>query len=230
MNLAAHYKLKSAEPFILPHLNLDSYFLDEAIEATATIGGAETAPRLVQLINQLVDIEDRTNRPLSKQNVFEEKAAQAKTYWLGLKALGNLPYDQSADLLLKATHDFAPDKRQQALASLVHIATDSAVSDRRQQIVDSVRAGLADPAPSVRVAALSGVEKLAVLDLIPEAVRMTSAKENAVVRQARRTLAHLAQDGHGALVTQSLKSALASERDAFRRQRLGSLLDDVSQR
>jgi HEAT repeat protein len=231
LKLAAHYRLTDAAPFVQKYLTSDSALLNEAIEATATIGGDGASEQLTELIAGLVDLDERTSKPLSKQPVFEEEAAEAKTYWLALKALGNLPTQQSAELLLKATRDFAPDKRQQAYSALVQVAQTPAIFEQNQTAIkETMRNGLADPAPAVRVAALTGVEKLSLIDLVPEAVRLTAAKENSIVRQARRTIAHLAQDGHAALVTESLKSALATERDTFRRQRLSILLDDISQR
>ena len=231
LKLAAHYKITEAASEVERHLQLESPLLDDAVEAAATIGGAGATERLVLLVSQLVDLDDRTSRQLSKQPVFEENVESAKTYWLTLRALGHLPTEESAQTLLKATRDYAPDKRQQAFAALIQIAQDSSVKQRHgAEIESAIRAGLADPAAAVRTTAITGVEKLQLLSLIPEAVRLTAAKENSVVRQARRSLAHLAQDGQSELVTKSLKSALSSERDTFRRQRLSMLLDDISQR
>lgn len=231
LRLTAHYKIAEAAPYVQKHLNRKSPLLNEAIEATATIGGAAAAQQIIELITSLVDLDDRTSKPLSKQPVFEDQPAEAKTYWLALKALGNLPTQETLELLLKATGDHAPDKRQQAYAALVQAAQNQELFEaNKSRIVDAIRTGLSDPASAVRVAGLTGIERLSLLDLVPEAVRLTGAKENSVVRQARRTLAHLAQDGHASLITQSLKSALAGERDSFRRQRLGMLLEDISQR
>lgn len=231
LRLTAHYRIADAAPYVQKHLTRQSALLNEAIEATATIGGAGAAQQIIELITSLVDLDERTSKPLSKQPVFEEQPAEAKTYWLALKALGNLPTQETLELLLKATRDHAPDKRQQAYAALVQAAQNQELfGANNNRITDAIRTGLSDPASAVRVAALTGVEKLSLLDLVPESVRLTAAKENSVVRQARRTLAHLAQDGHATLITQSLKTALAAERDTFRRQRLGMLLEDISQR
>jgi HEAT repeat protein len=231
LKLVAHYRLSEAAPHVQRYLTLGSPLLNEAIEAVGTVGGDGAGGQLVELINQLVDLEERTSKPLSKQPVFEERAAETKTYWLALKSLGNLPSQETADLLIRATSDYAPDKRQQAYSALIQIAQTAEILEKnRAQIVDIIRNGLSDPSAPVRVASIIGVEKLALLDLIPDAVRLTAAKENSVIRQARRSLAHLAQDGHAAVVTQSLKSALSAERDTFKRQRLSMLLDDISQR
>jgi HEAT repeat protein len=230
LKLAAHYKINEAAPEVERHLQLGSPLLDDAIEAAATIGGAAATERIVQLISELVDFEDRTSRVLSKQPVFEENPEAAKTYWLALKALGSLATDQSAQVLLKATKDFAPDKRQQAFSALIQMAQDATIKEKYSADIESViRAGLGDPSPSVRATAITGVEKLRLASLIPESVRLTAAKEPSVVKQARRSLAHLAQDGYAELVTKSLKSALSGERDTFRRQRLSILLEDISQ-
>jgi HEAT repeat protein len=231
LKLVAHYRLTEAAPHVQRYLVRDSSLLNEAIEAVGTVGGEGAGGQLVELINGLVDLDERTTKPLSKQPVFEENASDAKTYWLALKSLGNLPAQESADLLIKATRDFAPDKRQQAYSALIQIAQNPKIMENnREQIVGIIRDGLSDPAAPVRVSAVSGIEKLALLDLIPEAIKLTAAKENSVIRQARRSLARLAQDGHAPVVVQSLKSAVAAERDTFRRQRLSMLLDDISQR
>lgn len=231
LKLAAHYKINEAAPEVERHLHMDSPLLDEAIEAAATIGGAGATNKLISLIKQLVDLDDRTARQLSKQPVFEENTDAARTYWLALRALGHLPSEESAQTLLKATRDYAPDKRQQAYAALIQVAQDADIKQRHSaEIETTIRTGLSDPAAAVRATAITGVEKLSLISLIPETVRLTAAKENSVVRQARRSLAHIAQDGHAELVTQSLRSALSNERDTFRRQRLSLLLEDISQR
>ncbi len=229
IKLAAHYQLEEAASAVIEELNPDSTYLDESIEAIASIGSADAAPHLVRLVEQLVDVDDRITRTPSKQPVFEENPVQAKSYWQALKAMGSFPQDESVSCLLKCSHDFASDKRQQALASLIDTGSNSEIKTKYGLAISGiVKNALDDPAAPVRVTALSGVQKLTLLDLIPNAVKMSGAKEASVSRQATKTLSLLAESGHATEVSTALKTSIAVEKDSFRRQRLNSLLDTVS--
>lgn len=229
VKLAAHYKMAEVAPHVIEELKPDSSYVNESVEAMARIGGTEAAPHLVRLIDQLVDLDDRTSKTLSKAPVFEENPASAKTYWMALRAMGSLPQTESLDCLLRASKDFASDKRQQAIESLIEIGRDHSIRTKYgDKITETVRSAFADPAAGVRVAAIAGIAKLGLIDMISDVVKLTWSRETAVARQAKATLLQLAAEGHGAEVSAALKAGLASEKDVYRRQRLTALLADVS--
>lgn len=229
IKLASQFKLKSPGQEVLEHLDRNSPFLDESVEAIGSIGGADAAPHLVRLIEQLVDLDDRTSRTLSKQPVFEENPPAAKTYWECLRSLGSLPHPDGTECLLKACRDFAADKRQQALSSVIENGDDETIRlSHGDRIKNVVRESLSDPAATVRVAALVGVESMQLTDLVDEVVRLTAERETSVSRQATETLTRLAQNGHSSLITKTLKRGISAERDVYRRQKLNALLADVT--
>jgi HEAT repeat protein len=226
--LAGDIKLVDAAPYIVPLASLHSPALNESIDALASLGQKNTAPHLVQLARQLVDIDERASRTPSKQPVFEDNPAAAKTYWHILRALGSVPDSSAVEYLLTACRDFAADKRQQALSSLIALGQ---VDDLRQKydeaIYTHVHEALSDPSPQVRTAALHGVADLKLPGLLPAVLRLAHAPETVVWRQADSTLQTLHAEGFAAPVEQSLTDAVFQERDQFKRQRLKSLLESL---
>lgn len=230
VKLAAHYNIASAESHILKHLKADSPYVNESIEALGVMSNPEAAPHLVRLLEQLIDVDERTSRSMSKQPVSEDDPLKAKTYWQGLRALGSLPHEDSVRYLLKATNDFAADKRREAIASLVELAQNEGIRNQYgTEIVSTVQTALTDASPPVRVTALDGIDRLQLVDLIPAAVKLTAAKETAVWKQAAETLTQLAEAGYAPQVSAALQASIQSERDEYRRQRLTGILNGVSQ-
>lgn len=230
IKLAARYKLKQVSEQVRENLKPDSPFLNESIETLGAIGTAEDAPYLVDLINSLVDLDDRTNRELNKQAVFEDDPTASKSYWSALRALGHIPSDEGIEMLLKASGDFAADKRQQALASLIANATENPEirESHRATIIDRVLSSLDDPSTKVRIVAITGIENLALTGSINAIIPLIFSRSTGVARQARTTLVNMALNGHKDQIVPALQSALKAERDAYKRQRLQSMLDSIT--
>lgn len=223
--LAGYYGLRDAVPFLLQLATPRSPALDAAIEALGEIGDASAVPHLVNLIDQLVDLEERTARTASKQPVFEDNPAASRSYWHILRALSRLPAADSAECLLRASHDFAADKRQQALSSLVAVGNSGQLAEPMvARVASRVVEALHDPSPSVRVSALQGVGGLRLSGVLTDVVRLANARETSVWRQAAQTVRQLHADGYKAEVERALSDGVVGERDHFKRQRLQNLL------
>jgi hypothetical protein len=226
--LCATFNLADAAPYLIPVAAPQSRAVNEAIDALAQLHALEAAPHLVQLAGQIVDVDERTAKMPNKQAVFEDNPAAAKTYWHILKALACMPTSDTIEYLLKASRDFAADKRQQALASLICVGSAAELKTTyATPVKDRVSEGLADPSPQVRVAALQGVAELQLFSLLPEVVKLTQSRETSVWKQATSTVKRLHADGFSGQVEESIGTAAARERDQYRRDKLRSLLDSL---
>ncbi|MBX9694535.1 MAG: hypothetical protein K2Z81_19265, partial [Cyanobacteria bacterium] len=134
--------------------------------------------------------------------------------------------------LTEATKDFAPDKRVEALRSLVKVASalfsQGASRDKFQnQVSESVSRSLNDPSVEVRKAALIGVNELDLADEIKRVVKLASAKELSVVKEAFNTLSELAKKGHKESVLKALDQGLKMEADIHKRQNLKKFIETL---
>ncbi|CAN5399499.1 hypothetical protein BH11CYA1_BH11CYA1_04290 [soil metagenome] len=187
-------------------------YRNEIIEAVGHLGNGEAAPQLVKLAKELVNVNSRTQMPLSASPVLESDLESANSYWYILKALGNLPNSEALDFLLLATGDHAADKREEALASAIKLcAINRNTADHGQQTESSktaikaaVAKALNDPSTQVRQQALLGVAALNFDELIPAVARMINAQEISVSKASFDSLAALVDAGHKTAVAAAL--------------------------
>lgn len=195
--------------------------LDEAIETTGKLGEISVVGSLIDLANKTVNIDERTRQALSKQPVNEEQPSQARTYWMILTALGNLPDEQSIDFLIRCSQDFAADKRQQALASLLSAISKPSPSEKQlQQISMLLESRLQDPATPVRITVLSGISQLGLISLLPAVAKLLNNRESSLSRAAYQTLQGLHSSGFAPKVINQLQQCSRSEFDSVKRQQL----------
>lgn len=179
-------------------------YRNEMIEALGRLGDEQSAPQLVKLANQLVNVTSRSQMPLSASPILESDLEAANSYWYILKALANLPHKQSLEFLLLATGDYASDKREEALASAVKISTSSDFKANQTEVKAAVAKALNDPSTQVRLQALVGVAKLKLDDQIPAVTRMINAQEISVSKASFDTLVSLVSSGHKSAVVAAL--------------------------
>jgi hypothetical protein len=197
---------------------------DAIVEAVEKLGDVSATKQLVAMVGRLVDMDDRINRPASKQPVVEDKESESKTYWQILKALGNLPAPNSMTLLTTATNDFAPDKREQALASLISAYEKNNSLMSKTSVQDILKKGISDPSPAIRVVALDGIARLQKIDLLEQVFDAFDAREISVTKQAKSTLSALWTGGHRSKIESEVQTRLKKEGDEFKRKKLQEFL------
>lgn len=225
IKLCGAFKLSQLVPDLLALAANGDQWQDEIIQALADIGDSTAATELVKLAYKLVNIEDRIVRAKSKQSVEEENPQAAKTYWLILKALGSMPSPAAEEFLCRAVHDFAPDKRQEALISLGRLAPLMA-AEQKSKLKKIVQEALADSAAPVQVAALQLVPDLNGASFPATVLALSRSKEPSINRQAFATFATLLRNGDQEAEA-VLKKGIATEFNTARRERLMHLLTQL---
>lgn len=209
-------------------LDNSSPITNEAVEALSLLKDKQCVPKLIALLNKSVDLDARTSRSLSAQPVIEEDGQAALTYWTILKALGTLSTKESFTILFKATNDFAADKRQMALESLLSVIAANPALVEGDNCAKLIEQALNDPSASVRVVAYKAVGQLGLANLIGKTVNaVCQSKEPSIKRQAKATLLKLASNGHGPAVSAALEQKLKTEFDPYQRQDLEKLLSSA---
>lgn len=229
--LAAKLGDANFAPIIEKILHAEHPLLDDSIQTLSRLGAESAAAKLIEIAAVKVDLEDRWQQPKQLNPVQEPNRADAKTYWLILKALASMPTKQSAEFLLKATEDHAPDKRAQAIDSIVAVADEldeAAKKDLLAPLQTRLGAALLDPSADVRKAALRGVATFEIVSDLDKVVAMTRAREVSTQREAFDTLSELAKKGHKSRVLETVGQALKSEPNVHKRQKLQDFLDDTS--
>ena len=164
----------------------------------------------------------------SGKPVTEEDPQGSLTYWHILNALGNLKSEQSFDFLLSAVQDFAPDKRQKALSSLVSAGKNLSLSpDKNAAMREHLVNAFKDPSTQVRQTAIESAALLGDPSLIEEVAAMTSARETSLWKEANRALKSLSQQGHKDKVLTELNKRLQSTSDQTRRERILKLTSEL---
>ena len=92
-------------PVVAPLLKLDHPLVHEVITALGCFGNQDSAKQLIGLVESTVNLEDRTNRVLSKHPVQEADGEKVKANWLALGAIGKLPHPESIQLLCRTCQD-----------------------------------------------------------------------------------------------------------------------------
>jgi HEAT repeat protein len=219
--------VRGSAPRLVALLKEHPPFTDDMIDALGLLGDPIAAEQLIELARRSVDLEDRQSRPASAHPVEESDAAAAKHYWLILKALGHIPHSGSIELLLDASEDFAPDKRQQALQSLISACRKSDYQENSGRVHGAIARCLQDPSAQVRMVALDGVSQLELIDLSTKALKLFDSKEVSVSRKSLSVMSELADAGHKKEVSAAVESKLRSEFDRFKKEKLQNFLDGL---
>lgn len=225
--MSGRLKDQSDAAALISALQSDHPLLDDVIKTLTQLGATEASESLVRLADQLVDLKDRTLQPRQTHPVQETNQRASKTYWLILKALGTMPSQASVDFLIKACEDHAPDKRSQALESLIAATEALNKHEMKTEFKGRLSDALSDPSPDVRKAALRGVAIFETVGDLKKVVGLTRAPEVSTQREAYETLSELAKKGHKKDVVESLAQALKTEPDAHKRQKLRDFLEST---
>ncbi len=206
----------------------NSYYTDAAVDALGKIGSSSASEKLIQIANRLVDSQERATKAASAQPVAEENQQASLTYWHILNALGNLKSEQSFDFLLSAVQDYAPDKRQKALSSLVSVGKSLSLSaDKQTAMLEHLLKAFKDPSTGVRQTAIESAALLNDPALIEEVAAMTNARETSLWKEANRSLKSLSQQGHKDKVLAELNKRLQCTHDETRRERILNLTNEL---
>lgn len=208
--------------------NEDSLYADAAIEAIGKIGIPASSEKLVQIGKRLVNQQDRATKAPSAQPVVEEEPKQSLTYWHILTALGNLKSEQSFEYLMAAVHDYAPDKRQKAISSVVSVGKGLNLTTEKETLLRTILLqAFKDPSTLVRQTAIESAAVFNDPSLIEDVAAMTIAKESSLWKEAQRSLKALARQGHKEKVLAEVKRRLAATSDQTRKDRLTKLADEL---
>lgn len=226
--LTGNLKVKGALPSLVERLNKNSPLLADVIDAIGAIGLDDGTP-LTSLARSFVNIDDRVNLPQSKHPIAEKDVHSAKMYWHVLRALGKSTDEGSRRFLVTACRDFAPDKREQALESLVKswsLLSDVEKEKERLEVAQCIATALDDASVQARIAALKGVSSLKAVDLLSKVIKLTDAREASLSRQAFDTLADL-NEASKKKVQDALSARVATELDPHKRKKLADFLDSL---
>lgn len=222
--LAGDLRIEQSTDGLTALLQPDFVFLNETIDALGSIGNSAAAPALISLSKKLVDQNSRSQLAPSKQPVDESQPEKARSYWHALRALRHLPHAETISFLMAGTNDFAPDKRQQSLESLIEVYPLSENQSKYlNQLEDTTVRLLEDPSTPVRLAALEGVSKLQITRSIDEVVRLCDARESSLSKKAFQTLEELHRHGHKGVVD-AVESRLKREHNSYKRRQLEDFL------
>jgi hypothetical protein len=218
VKLAGRLRLTNANSSLLQLLKVQSPLQEDVVWALGEIADTRAAEPLIDLAQLLYKPGERTGRALSAQPVEELDPSKAKLYWRILSTLGNFSGERVINYLLSVVHDYAPDKRAQAINSLGKLVGAFSAKERSQyeEIVDDY---LSDPSASVRVEALKGVAALSAVQKVDIVLKMTDSQEPSVSRQALETLISLSAS-HNESVAKAIKNKLIQEKDPVRKKRL----------
>ncbi|MBS1954569.1 MAG: HEAT repeat domain-containing protein [Cyanobacteria bacterium SZAS-4] len=225
IHLIGELNVQKALPELLRMLDQGVGPVDVIVESLEELGDLSATTPLIAMVGKLVNLDDRVSRLASKQPVAEENDTEAKTYWQILKALGNLPAPNSMTLLTSATNDFAPDKRERALVSLISAYEKNSSLMSKTSMQEVLKKGIADSSPGMRVVALEGVSRLNVIELLEQVLDAFGAREISVAKQAKVTLSELWEQGHAAKIKSEIQARLKKESDEFKRKKLQEFLD-----
>jgi hypothetical protein len=169
------------------------------IAALGEIDDEQISTTLIDFANNLVDINERCQKPKSKQPVWEEDPVKAKAYWQILKALGQMSvgaknaggWDPPLQFLYTALSDYAPDKRACALESLMKLHKNNPQLPLPEPAQQILQLALRDPSPIMQLSALASIANLEQTDLMSDIIPLIDSQENTVSRQALASIARL---------------------------------------
>ncbi|MBC7999605.1 MAG: HEAT repeat domain-containing protein [Leptolyngbya sp.] len=199
----------------------NGFYAESGIDALGAIGSEQTVQKLIKETKALVNLESRATRAHSAQPVVEDQPENTDAYWHILIALGHLKYEISFDFLLSAVQDFAPDKRQQALTSLIKVGSAITLSaDKKALMQTQLTNSFKDVSVSVKQAAIEAARLLPTPEIIEEVALMTASKETSLWKESTRVLKELAESGHKGVVLKQLEKAAQATRDQTKRERI----------
>ena len=231
VKLIGTLKIMDAQPELIALLGkagLSDAQLNNVIATLGQLGDSGSCGPLIGLARHLINIDERCQITKSKQPVWEENSAKAKTYWQILKALGNLPTAESVSFLFQAINDYAPDKRACALASLIAIYKTNSQLKLPEAIEDILRQSLKDPSPIVQLVALQSAAALPQTNLIEDILPLIDAQENTLSKQALSSLDEIAKAGKRTQVELSLREKLKSIKEEHKKIRILDILRESS--
>ncbi|MGH9551804.1 MAG: HEAT repeat domain-containing protein, partial [Terriglobales bacterium] len=227
--LSGDLKLEAAVAPLITLAQSTTSLRDDAIEALGTIGAQEAAKPLLALSKTLVELSQRTALPLSKQPVVEDDPVAVKTYWQILKALATATSPATLEYLLEAACDYAPDKREQAVSSLVPAFLSlNKPAAQKPEVVKAIHTALSDPSAPVRLAALIAAGQVHDPQFIPEIIKLTESRESSVSKQAFCVLETLSESGYRPAVTAQLEERIRTHSDDYRKKQLSEFLAQLS--
>lgn len=210
------------------HIHKDFDHIDVLLDSLSRLTGLDekSVNRVTELVNELVDLDDRVSQPASDKPVLDDNTAEIKTYWSALKALGSSNSEKARDFLLKACEDYASDKRDQALRSLIENQSES-VDSLNDSVKSRLSLALKDISRDVRLTAIEAVGTLNYVDELDEILTYSLSKEVAIANQALNTLSELANNGHRERVSAAVSAKLKSVHNSYFREKLETLLDSI---
>jgi hypothetical protein len=200
IRLVGRLKMEKAEPLLCDLLDKSKSFLSPVhinylIDSLGQLGDEKASAKLIAYANQIVDVTERCQKPLSKQPVYEDEPNKATAYWHVLKALGNISKKEiSAEpvsFLYKTLTDYAPDKRASALESLGALQKNNPQLPLPEPLESILRRVLKDPSPMMQLAAIDAVANLEQVNLINDLLPLIDAQENTVSKEAIAGIASL---------------------------------------
>lgn len=204
-------------------------YTNAAIDALGKIGSASAADKLIDISKKLINQETRATKAPSAQPVVEEQLAETQTYWHILQALGNLHTETSFNYLMAATQDYAPDKREKALSSLISTGRNLNLEGaRRSEMLGVLTASFKDPSSLVKQTAIRSAAGLGDSALIEEIAAMALAKETSLWKEAFSSLKTLAETGHKEKVVAELQKKVSATSDQAKRERIQKLISDLN--
>jgi len=225
IKLAGEMQIAAATDTLLEMLEPSSIYRDEIIEALGQIGNDKSAPALIKMARQLVNMERRTEGHLSADPLDEGEPEKARTYWYILRALGNLPGKETLAFLLEAAQDEAADKREEALSSLTKISTTGENEPARAAEVKAVlQKALTDPSAQVRIRACEGIVALNHAEAIGALAKLVNAQEMSVGRAAFRALEKMAEKGHKDSIHKALLETKQAQSNAVKVKRIDEFI------
>jgi len=227
--LAGKLQIKESVDVLLAALAADPQYGEEIIECLQHLAELKAAVPLVQLARKLVDAKERSDRTVSAQPVVEDDEQKTKLYWMILKTLGKLPAPAVVLPLIEACSDYAPDKREQALSSLlsVYLADNSLVT--KSSLHAALERGLSDRNAAVRAVALKGAGEAQALEFLGLIIDALNAPEMSVSRHSQEALSYL-WSHHCQKVRAALEDRIAKEHDTFRKKKISNLFDSLKAR
>jgi len=225
IKLAGELQSKECVGQLMELLSSTPIYCNDAVEALGLIGDGQCVPVLIKLAKSLVNLDSRTQNTLSANPISEAEPEKAKTYWLILRALGNLQSDEALAFLLTASQDEAPDKREEALSSLILLWSKSQGSlARAGEVKATLKRCLSDPSSQVRIKAMEGAAILNLPELIGDLVGLINAQEMSVSKGAFSALEKLAQNGHKEPIRAALSEAKASLNNTVKVKRIDEFI------
>lgn len=230
IKLAGELKLESCSKLLEEKVVLEHPYIDEILNSLAQIGklSPECAKSIIKIIEDNVNLEERMEMEPSAQPVLEDATPIFKTYFWALKALSGNNSEETISFLMKASNDYAADKREQAIKSLISSSSNNENGNEKDKVEERVSKALADSSLAVRFTAVKGIATLNLASQVPKLMDLTSAKEVSLTAEAIETLSELAKNGHKRLIEDSVRAKLKTVRNKYHQEKFKTLLENLA--